>query len=148
MKTYRNFLCLAIATLVLTPTFAVADSVMLYAAGSLNKALDLIASNYEKKYSAQIVSKFGPSGLLRKEIESGANVDVFASANMAHPEQLAASGWGSPVVLSEFLLLYNCMKLINKKYLRKYSTNKYTNKKCGYTWDLADGKVYILNEWP
>ena len=49
MKTYRNFLCLAIATLVLTPTFAVADSVMLYAAGSLNKALDLIASNYEKK---------------------------------------------------------------------------------------------------
>ena len=99
MKTYRNFLCLAIATLVLTPTFAVADSVMLYAAGSFNKALDLIASNYEKKYSAQIVSKFGPSGLLRKEIESGANVDVFASANMAHPEQLAASGWGSPVVL-------------------------------------------------
>ncbi|MBW2429311.1 MAG: molybdate ABC transporter substrate-binding protein, partial [Deltaproteobacteria bacterium] len=27
------------------------------------------------------------------------NPDVFASANMAHPEKLASSGWGSPVVL-------------------------------------------------
>jgi hypothetical protein len=43
--------------------------------------------------------KFGPSGLLKKEIEEGSNPDIFASANMNHPESLASKGWGGPVVV-------------------------------------------------
>ena len=46
-----------------------------------------------------MTTKFGPSGLLRKAIEEGEKPDVFASANMAHPEKLSTIKWGSPVVL-------------------------------------------------
>ncbi|MGS0726528.1 molybdate ABC transporter substrate-binding protein, partial [Shewanella sp. 0m-11] len=42
---------------------------------------------------------FGPSGLLLKRIESGEKTDVFASANMKHPQALQAGGKGSSVVM-------------------------------------------------
>jgi molybdate transport system substrate-binding protein len=76
-----------------------AGSVTLYAAGSLKAALGDVAAAFEQIYQTKVTTKFGPSGLLRKAIEEGENADVFASANMEHPEKLAASGWGSPVVL-------------------------------------------------
>lgn len=76
-----------------------AQSTTLYAAGSLKRALGDVAAAYEKTYNTTVTTKFGPSGLLRKSIEGGKNPDVFASANMAHPEKLAAGGWGAPVVL-------------------------------------------------
>jgi len=83
----------------LMPLSASADSLTLYAAGSLKAALGDVAASYEKAYSSKVLTKFGPSGLLRKSIEGGEKPDVFASANMAHPMKLAANGWGSPVVL-------------------------------------------------
>ena len=44
-------------------------------------------------------AKFGPSGLLKDEIAGGARAEVFASANMEHPQALAAAGKSGPVVL-------------------------------------------------
>jgi len=78
---------------------ASAEQLTLYAAGSLKTALGEVATAYEKTYQTKVTTKFGPSGLLRKAIEGGETPDVFASANMAHPEKLAANGWGSPVTL-------------------------------------------------
>ncbi|MBU1343934.1 MAG: molybdate ABC transporter substrate-binding protein [Proteobacteria bacterium] len=93
-----GLVCVAIFAL-LTPLPVMADSLKLYAAGSLKAALGDVAAAYEKNYKTSVTTKFGPSGLLRKAIETGETPDVFASANMAHPEKLAAVGWGSPVVL-------------------------------------------------
>ena len=42
---------------------------------------------------------YGPSGLLRDRIVKGEPAEVFASANMAHPESLAKTGKAAPVVL-------------------------------------------------
>ena len=81
------------------PLSVSAEQLTLYAAGSLKAALGDVAVSYEKTYQTKVNTKFGPSGLLRKAIEGGENPDVFASANMAHPEKLASEGWGSPVVL-------------------------------------------------
>jgi len=81
------------------PMSVSADSLMLYAAGSLKAALGDVALSYEETYKIKVNTKFGPSGLLRQAIEEGENPDVFASANMAHPEKLASNEWGSPVVL-------------------------------------------------
>jgi molybdate transport system substrate-binding protein len=75
------------------------ESVMLYAAGSLKDALTQVVSAYEQNYRIPVNTKFGPSGLLRKAIEEGDAPDIFASANMNHPEALADAGWGGPVVL-------------------------------------------------
>jgi molybdate transport system substrate-binding protein len=78
---------------------ASAETIQLYAAGSLKAALTEVANAYEKQYQTSVSPTFGPSGLLRKAIEKGEQPDVFASANMAHPTALAKQGWGSPVAL-------------------------------------------------
>jgi molybdenum ABC transporter molybdate-binding protein len=46
-----------------------------------------------------VQAKFGPSGLLKDEIAGGAKAEVFASANMEHPQALAAAKLSGPVVL-------------------------------------------------
>lgn len=100
MKIARNCLVVvALFSLSLPWSVLAADPLSLYAAGSLKAALDDVTASYEKIYQTKVISKFGPSGILRKAIEGGENPDVFASADMNHPEKLAASGWGGPVVL-------------------------------------------------
>jgi len=99
MKPYRNCVAFVALLLLLMPLPVSADSLQLYAAGSLKAALGDVAASYEKTYKTEVTPKFGPSGILLKAIEGGENPDVFASANMAHPQKLASDGWGSPVVL-------------------------------------------------
>jgi ABC-type molybdate transport system substrate-binding protein len=45
-----------------------------------------------------VQAKFGASGLLKDEIAAGARAEVFASANMEHPQALAAEKRSGPVV--------------------------------------------------
>jgi len=76
-----------------------ADTIQLDAAGSLRGALTDIAKAYESSTGGKVESKFGPSGILKTEIAGGAKADVFASANMEHPQALAAEKRSGPVVL-------------------------------------------------
>ncbi len=99
MNTRKNFVVTFTLLTLLLPLSVSANSLKLYAAGSLKAALSDVAAAYEEIYKTKIVTKFGPSGLLKKAIEGGENPDIFASANMKHPESLATKGWGSPVVL-------------------------------------------------
>jgi molybdate transport system substrate-binding protein len=79
-------------------TSASASEVLLHAAGSLREALTDAAKAFETT-SSTVRMKYGPSGTLRDEIAGGAKAEVFASANMAHPESLAKAGKSAPVVL-------------------------------------------------
>jgi len=99
MKTNRTYLILVVLIVLLIPLSVSADSLKLYAAGSLKEALGQVAAEYEKTYKTKVTTKFGPSGLLRKAIEEGESPDIFASADMTHPGKLASGGWGGPVVL-------------------------------------------------
>jgi molybdate transport system substrate-binding protein len=74
-----------------------AETVTLYAAGSLKAALSDIAKAYEGASGNKVAAKYGPSGLLKSEIAGGAKADVFVSANMAHPQALHESGYSGPV---------------------------------------------------
>jgi ABC-type molybdate transport system substrate-binding protein len=42
--------------------------------------------------------KFGASGLLKDEIKAGTQAEVFASANMEHPQALAGADYGLTVM--------------------------------------------------
>jgi molybdate transport system substrate-binding protein len=75
------------------------DTVLLHAAGSLRGALTEVSQAFEKKSGVKVVAKYGPSGLLRDEIAGGGKAEVFASANMTHPEALAKAGKAGPVAL-------------------------------------------------
>ena len=83
----------------LIPTVALADTVQLYAAGSLKTALTDVAKAFEAKTGNKVEAKYGASGLLRKEITDGAKADIFASANMEHPQALNDDGTSGPVAL-------------------------------------------------
>lgn len=80
------------------PAFA-ADTVQLHAAGSLRAALTEIGQAYEAASGHKVQAKFGPSGLLKNEIAGGARAEVFASANMQHPQALVQAKRGDAAVL-------------------------------------------------
>lgn len=68
------------------------------AAGSLRAALTESAAAFETAQpGVKVKLGFGASGLLKDRIAAGEAADVFASANMSHPEALAAAGKGGPV---------------------------------------------------
>ena len=79
--------CLTVAIVAMS-TVARADDVHLYAAGSLRAALTDIGAAFTAKTGHRVVSKFGPSGVLEKEIAGGAKAEVFAAANMDYPRAL------------------------------------------------------------
>ena len=78
---------------------AAADSVTLYAAGSLRAALTEVAKSFGESSGVTVDGKFGPSGMLRDEIADGAKAEVFASANMEHPAALAKADKAGPVMM-------------------------------------------------
>lgn len=88
---------LAIVMMAFGSAMAGAETLQLYAAGSLKAALGDVARAYEAASGDSVTTTFGPSGLLRKRIEEGEKADVFASANMKHPQALEAQGKSGPV---------------------------------------------------
>lgn len=83
----------------MTPTASESDIVLLHAAGSLRSALTEVGLAFAAATGIAVQGKYGPSGLLKDEIAGGAKAEVFASANMEHPEALAKGGYGGPVIL-------------------------------------------------
>lgn len=96
---------LLLAALAVLPAVAAtppsAPPLTVYAAGSLTGALADIAARYTAATGEPVRIVNGPAGLLRERIEKGEPADVYISANMAHPEKLAAEGKAtSPVVFA------------------------------------------------
>ena len=85
---------LVASLLMLLPLAAHAQTVKLYAAGSLKTALTEVAKNFEAENpnGPKIEAAFGASGLLREKIEAGETAHVFASADTGHPKKLANQG--------------------------------------------------------
>jgi molybdate transport system substrate-binding protein len=95
-----NFVLAAI--LIVIPAMAntqSSDTVLLHSAGSLRGALTEVAKSFEASSGAKVEMKYGASGLLKDEIAGGAKAEVFAAANMDHPQALAKAGKSGPVVL-------------------------------------------------
>lgn len=88
-----TWLALAMSGSVLAQT----PAVPVFAAGSLRGPLTEAAKAFEATAAgAPVVLTFGASGLLRDRINTGAEAQVFASANMAHPASLSVAGSFGP----------------------------------------------------
>lgn len=92
-------LVVAALGMVLTSSADANELVLLHAAGSLRGALGEVAEAFAADSGIKVEAKYGPSGTLRDEIAGGSRAQVFASANMEHPQSLAAAGKSSPVVM-------------------------------------------------
>jgi molybdate transport system substrate-binding protein len=66
----------------------VANEIIVSAAVSLKDAFNEIAQLNEQRNNAKVHFNFGASGALQKQIESGAPVDVFASAGSKQMDEL------------------------------------------------------------
>ena len=96
---YRLLLAALIA--VTFSTMASAETVRLYAAGSLRAALTDVARAFEAKSSGlKVEMEFAASGLLRERIEKGETVHIFASADVGHPTKLFDAGYAKTKVAS------------------------------------------------
>jgi ABC-type molybdate transport system substrate-binding protein len=93
------FLIISIIATTMAGLASASEPVRLYAAGSLRAALTEVAAAFAQVSGSKIEANYGASGLLRDEIVGGARADVFASANMEHPQALASSGKSGPAVL-------------------------------------------------
>lgn len=83
---------LAAAGLMAPATGAAAEPLRLHTAGGLKAAMTEVAAAFTAAGGPAVETRFGPSGLLRESIAGGAPADVFASANMKHPDALAKAG--------------------------------------------------------
>ncbi len=93
----RVLLAASLTIALMTP--AAAETLQLYAAGSLKAAMSDVARAFEKANQGQkIATTFGASGLLRERIEKGETAHVYASANMKHPRTLAKAGKAATAV--------------------------------------------------
>ncbi len=62
------------------------------AAGSLRPVWRPLMAAFRQTAGLRVETQFGPAGLLRERIEQGEVPDLFASANVGHPQHLATLG--------------------------------------------------------
>jgi len=62
------------------------------AASDLTNAFEEIGREFQKTTGTKVVFNFGSSGMLAKQIENGAPVDLFAAANVDYVAQLEQKG--------------------------------------------------------
>jgi len=90
----------AAAVLAFAAIFAMANStpapedreILVAAAISLKDAFEEIGSTFEARTGVRVKLNLGASGLLQKQIETGAPVDIFASAGEKQMDELQARG--------------------------------------------------------
>jgi len=72
------------------------------AGASLRDAFGEIGKQYESRTGSKVNFNFGASGALQKQIESGAPVDVFASAGRPQMDALSSQGLIEPGTQRDF----------------------------------------------
>ena len=120
-----------------SPGFAQHKSLTVFATASMKNALDDIDAAYTAKTGIKMVASYAASSALAKQIEQGAPVDVFASADTDWMDYAAAKkNINEPTRVN---LLGNSMVLIAPK------DSKIDNVAIGPGFDLAtlvgDGKI-------
>jgi molybdate transport system substrate-binding protein len=83
--------------LILFPRSGMADSLLVYAAGSLSGAFTQMVKDFPASPGSVASPVFGPSGVLRERIEHGEPADILASADMTQARKLATAG--QPVIM-------------------------------------------------
>jgi len=74
------------------PTTNSSQDLTVAAASDLMPAFEEIGREFESAQKTKVVFVFGSTGLLTKQIENGAPMDLFAAANVSYIEQLEQKG--------------------------------------------------------
>lgn len=126
----KKFLIFILGILMSVSVFS--KEIMVSAAASLKNCLEEIIPEYEKISSDKIILNLGGSGTLRTQIEKGAEVDIFISANQANAERLVKNGIAKKENVYDFLS--NVLILVK---------SPYSKSKISSVEELKNSDVYI-----
>ena len=73
-------------------TSASPDQLTVAAASDLTPAFEEIGREFESATKTKVIFMFGSTGMLTRQIENGAPVDLFAAANVSYVDQLEKEG--------------------------------------------------------
>ena len=73
-------------------TTPASDEITVAAASDLTPAFEEIGRAFESAYKTKVVFVFGSTGMLTRQIENGAPVDLFAAASMSYIDELDQKG--------------------------------------------------------
>lgn len=90
-------------TLLVSPTTAHAEEILISAAASLTDVLREIASAYQLQSKHVVRFNFGPSSGLARQIDEGAPADIFFSADLPQMDNLDKKGHFEPGTRSNLL---------------------------------------------
>lgn len=99
---FVSFAVIAVALTILSPQFARAQEVVVFAAASLKNAMDAAVAAWEEQGGEATISYAGSSALAR-QIEQGAPADIFISANPGWMDYLEERGLIDPATRSDLL---------------------------------------------
>ncbi len=85
-----------VALICLSPGFAAAEAVTVFAAASLKTALDAVADGFEAGAGAEVTLSYAGSSALARQIVRGAPADIFLSASPDWMDRVAAEGLLEP----------------------------------------------------
>jgi len=90
----RKFFAIILALMFVTGSVGVAsaDEILVSAAASLTDVLKEIGKSYQSKSKHKILFTLGPANFLARQIDEGAPVDVFFSADLAQMDILDKKG--------------------------------------------------------
>ena len=122
------------------------QSLNVLAASSLRKALSPHLTQFSQQFGINIHVQFGPAGLLREQIERGATWDLFASANLQHPQKLQAQGLAQSIMPFLRTVRRTCMnsesdswlELLTNTQLSIGTSTPGSDPSGDYTWQLFD----------
>src|ERR1700737_1980893 len=86
----------------LTASYAHAQSVKVAAAADLKFAMAELAAQFEKQSETKLDVTYGSSGNFLTQIQNGAPFDLFFSADSEYPKKLEAVGLAEPGTLREY----------------------------------------------
>ena len=98
MRKFRWTLLVILLNFIALPGFSASGvaaggrEINVAAAADLNSALTEIAASFKKQTGITVKLSFGASGALTQQIQNGAPFDLFFSADMDYPKQLAEAG--------------------------------------------------------
>jgi molybdate transport system substrate-binding protein len=88
----QRALALSILLLAVPVARSAKPEIAVAAASNLTQVLQLLAPQFEAETGIHPVFSFGSTAQLTRQIENGAPWDVFAAADVAHPEELDRKG--------------------------------------------------------
>jgi|SRR6185312_8535106 molybdate transport system substrate-binding protein len=78
------------------------DQILVAAASDLQFALPELAQEFEQQTGIKVNLTFGSSGNFSTQIRNGAPFDLFFSADLNYPRELAADGFADPATLYHY----------------------------------------------